>query len=257
MKKIVFILLSALVVFVVIFFVGSTLFEKSPSTEPFLDSSTTPLPTSSFKSSTVAWNGITYAYEYFEVTEISKLRLIANFTEKKSSEELLQKNNCIAAINGGYYVTNNKPLGLFSNQSINTPAIESALVNGYIAVTTKPTVSFDLPDHPKIALQTGPMLLSDGKTLKLAIKNDEYARRMIAGISSKGTLVLMTVFVPETKVQGPKLGDLPDVIGKINTRLADTFVSAINLDGGNASMFKNSAIYISEVSSVGSMFCLQ
>jgi len=209
-----------------------------------------------YSSPTVSWNDITYAYEYFEVKDLSKLTLIANFTAKKSSDEILQKNNCTSAINGGYYDTNNKPLGLFINQTLKTPAIDSALVNGYIAVTTNPTVAFDLPDNPKIAVQTGPMLLSEGKKLKLAIKNDEYARRMIAGISSKGTLIFMTIFTPETKVQGPQLGDLPDIIQQINIALPNPIISAINLDGGNASMFKNTDIYIPEVSSVGSIFCL-
>ena len=217
----------------------------------------TPLPTSSIKISTVTWNDITYAYEYFEVKDLSKLTLIANFTQKKTSERLMQENNCKYAVNGGFYDSNNKPLGLFANPTLKTPSIENALANGYVSVTTKPTVSFELPQNPVLAVQTGPMLMKDGNKLKLAIKNDEYARRMIAGISSPGTLLFMTIFIPETKVQGPKLSELPDVIGEINRTLQNPFVSAINLDGGNASMFKNENIYITEVSAVGSLFCLE
>jgi hypothetical protein len=169
----------------------------------------------------------------------------------------MQENNCKYAVNGGFYDANNKPLGLFTNATLKTSFIENALVNGYVSVTTKPTVSFDIPQNTVLAVQTGPMLMMDGNKLKLAIKNDEYARRMIAGISSKGTLVFMTIFIPQTKVQGPKLADVPDIIEITNGALSNPFIAAINLDGGNASMFKNSNIYIPEVSSVGSIFCLQ
>ena len=194
----------------------------------------------SYVSPTVTWNDVTYRFEYFEIYDISQLSLIANFTQKKSSELLIRENNCQNAINGGFYDTNNKPLGLFINSTLNTSSITSALVNGYIAIANRPTIDFDLPENPTIALQTGPMLMMDGKKLKLIIANDEYARRMIAGITSKGTLVFMTIFVPETEVQGPQLADLPDIIEKISTRLPNKIVNAINLDGGNASIFKNS-----------------
>ena len=93
--------------------------------------------------------------------------------------------------------------------------------------------------------------MMDGKKLKLAIVKDEYARRMIAGISSKDTMIFMTIFIPEAKVQGPKLADLPDILERSNLDM----VSAINLDGGNASMFKNKNVFIQEISSVGSLFC--
>lgn len=212
---------------------------------------------SSYSSPIVSWNDITYGFEYFEVHDISRLTLIANFTQKKTSEFLVTENDCQYAINGGYYDTNNKPLGLFINPLLQTTAIESALVNGYVSVATKPAIAYDFTDNSTLAIQTGPMLLVDGIKLKLAIKNDEYARRMVAGITSKGVLIFLTIFIPETKVQGPKLADLPDIIEKINARLPNKILNAINLDGGNASMFKNSNISISEVSSVGSIFCLR
>jgi len=216
-----------------------------------------PLPTPTVKTSTVTWNGITYTYEYFEVKDLSRLTLIANFTQKKTSEFLVKENNCQYAINGGFYDTNSKPLGLFINHVLKTPAIESALVNGYVSITTKPMISFNLPNKPIIALQTGPMLIVDGKKLTLAIKDDEHARRMIAGISLKGTLVFMTIYISTSLVQGPQLAELPDIIEQINMTVPNQFISAINLDGGNASMFKNSDIYVPEVSTVGSIFCLQ
>lgn len=256
MKKIFSFIVGICLLLIGIFFVITSLFRQNNSKTTSSNFSITPLPTSSVKTSTVTWNDITYAYEYFEVKDISKLMLIANFTQKKTSELLIKENNCQYAVNGGFYDTNNKPLGLFINATLKTPSIDSALVNGYVSTTNKPSISFDLPQNPGIALQSGPMLMADGKKLKLAIKNDEYTRRMIAGISSKGTLVFMTIFIPETKVQGPKLADVPDIIEITNGALSNPFIAAINLDGGNASMFKNSNIYIPEVSSVGSIFCL-
>lgn len=217
----------------------------------------TPLPTPSMKTSTVSWNDITYIYEWFEVPDSKKVSLLSNFTEKKSSLEIMNEQHCIAAINAGFYDTNNKPLGLFKNNTISTASIQSALLNGYLTIAPIPLISFEEPDRAVVALQTGPMLIVDGKKIKLVIKNDEHARRMIAGINAKGALVFMTIFVPETKVQGPQLADLPDIIEQINKTLPNPLVSAINLDGGNASMFKDKDVYIPEVLPIGSLFCLQ
>lgn len=228
---------------------------NSPIRNSFVSPS--PLPTSSVKSSTVSWNGIAYVYEYFVINDITQLTLIANFTQKKTSELLIKENSCQYAINGGYYDKNDKPLGLFINSSLKTQSIESALINGYLSISNKPTISFDPPDNPIIALQTGPILIVDGKKLKLAINNDEHARRMVAGISSKETLVFMTIYIPTSFVQGPQLEDLPDIIEQINKTLPNPLVSAINLDGGNASMFKNKDVYIPEVLPIGSLFCIQ
>jgi hypothetical protein len=217
----------------------------------------TPLPTQGVKSSTVVWNGIAYAYEYFEVTDISKLSLLANFTEKKASEILIKEKGCQYAINGGFYNTNDKPLGQFLNPTMETSSIKSSLVNGYISIASTPDISFTAIDNSVIAVQTGPMLMADGKKLILAIKNDEHARRMIAGISSRGTLVFMSIFIPETVLQGPQLADLPNVIEQISIKLSYPIVSAVNLDGGNASVFKNNNVYLEEFTHAGSLFCLQ
>ena len=249
MKKILFLVLICCTF---VYFCARFVFTKQkPSTINYqLTTNNSP---SFYSSPTVSWNDITYAYEYFEVNDISKLTLIANFTQKKTSELLIKENTCQFAINGGYYDTNYKPLGLFMSPVLKTSAIESSLINGYVTITNMPSISFEQPNNPTLALQTGPMLMADGNRLKLAIKNDEHTRRMIAAISSKGTLMFITIFVPETKVQGPQLGDLPDIL-KLTTL---DIVSAINLDGGNASMFKNRDIYIQEISSVGSLFCLK
>ena len=245
MKKIFFLVLICCIA---VFFCTRFIFPKQKLST---NNSPSPLPTPTLSTSTITWNDISYGFEYFEVMDISKLTLIANFTQKKSSELILKENDCQYAINGGFYDTNNKPLGLFINSTLKTPTIANELVNGYIAITNRPIITFDLAQNPTVALQTGPMLMMDGKKLKLAIVKDEYARRMIAGISSKDTMIFMTIFIPETKVQGPKLADLPDILERSNLDM----VSAINLDGGNASMFKNKNVFIQEISSVGSLFC--
>ncbi|KKR02775.1 MAG: hypothetical protein UU25_C0005G0009 [Microgenomates group bacterium GW2011_GWB1_40_9] len=252
MKKIFSSLAVICLVCIGIFFVITSLLRQNISKTTPSTIFSTPLPTTLVKTSTVTRKDITYGFEYFEVTDISKLTLIENFTQKKSSELLMKENNCQYAINGGFYDIDNKPLGLFINSQLKTKSINSALVNGYVSITNKPIIDFNHSDKSKVALQTGPMLMMDRNKLKLAIANDEYARRMIAGISSNGTLVFMTLFIQETKVQGPKLADLPDILKLTNLDI----VSAINLDGGNASMFKNTNIYIPEVSSIGAIFCV-
>lgn len=221
--------------------------------------SPSPLPSVSptVKPEMVEFNGLSYACAYFEVLDMSKLSLIANFSDKKTSKDNIDENTCTAAVNGGFYDTNNKPLGLFINQSLQTTAIQSSLLNGFLSIDSSPDIAYAEPKHVKMAIQTGPMLLLNGKKLPLIINNDEHARRVIAGITDGGFLVFLTIYTADSVSQGPLLGDIPEIVEIINTKLPHPLVSAINLDGGNASVFKNKDIYIPEVSTVGSMFCLQ
>jgi len=230
---------------------------KTNSSKQKVNIAASPLPNSNVKSSTVTMKDITYEYQWFEVPDIKKLSLIANFTEKKNSAEILETSSCSAAINGGYYDTNGKPLGLFINSDLRTQAITSALVNGYVSVSDRPSIFFELQKSPTMAVQTGPMLIENGKTLPLVIKNDEFSRRMVAAMNIKGTLLFIAVFVPNTKVQGPQLADLPSVVETISKKLPFPLIKAINLDGGNASIFKNQDTYIQETTPVGSIFCVQ
>ena len=98
-------------------------------------SRTPPSPPIGKEVPTVEVNQTVFAYDVIRVATASAVRVIPNFTEKKDTQSLRVAHGCTSVINGGFYTENNRPLGLFQiGTRVYGPAIESALVNGYIWV---------------------------------------------------------------------------------------------------------------------------
>jgi exopolysaccharide biosynthesis protein len=221
----------------------------------------TPTPTSSPSkpTQTIMFNAHQFAYGYFVVSDHSHIHLIPNFETPTDAETLVKDNACTHAINAGFYSKNNKPIGLWKNENgVSGTAETNALLNGFYSIyDTEPTISYDAPSQSRIAFQTGPILTHDGETIKLAIKNDEPARRMVAGTTKDGSSVFLTVYDPLSPLRGPYLNDLPTIIQLIAIQMKTGFVSAINLDGGSASAFYSDGIGIWELNPVGSLLCVR
>lgn len=211
---------------------------------------------------TVAYQNEHYTYSYFIVQHPENLVLIPNFSQKTDAKSVLDANSCSAAVNGGFYDTNNKPLGLFQTGDTTIGRqIESDLMNGYLwaqASASAVVISSELPQVPfRFALQTGPILLFDGNVEPLTIHNDAHARRMVAAKNTDGQLLFMTVYNGESVFEGPYLATLPDILMLISSREKLDLADAINLDGGSASAFYFGTAALTELTPVGSIFCLK
>ncbi len=194
-----------------------------------------------------------YTHASFFVPDTSDISLLPNFTQKKTSAALIEENNCTYAINGGFYDTSNRPLGLFRiGENVRTKQIQSSLLNGFLS---DDGITVAVPTG-RFVLQSGPLLIQRGNPLPLKIQNDEHARRMVAAKTGEG-LVFLTVYKEDSVFEGPLLAELPKVIQKINTKENLGIVDAINLDGGSASAFKNAETTLSELTPVGSLFCIK
>lgn len=208
---------------------------------------------------TVEVNGITYSYAYFSIQNPTQLSLLANFSEKLLSTDLATSHNCETYINGNFYDTEGKPLGLWRSGSIvRNIASENRTFNGFLSMSTSdiPSITFEEPLSPKIAVQTGPMLISEAQTLPLRIQNDEPARRMTAVLGEDRMLHFLTVFQKNATYSGPTLTDLPEIVQAIGKTHQWHITEAINLDGGSASAFSDSSIVLQELTPVGSIFCV-
>jgi exopolysaccharide biosynthesis protein len=207
------------------------------------------------------WEDKDYAFELAKVEDIAKLSLYPNFQDKLSSSEFLEKYDCQFLVNGGFYTEDSFPTGLFIYNGIEVRSWrESALLNGLLSVNDFEIarITPDLPkDHLEIGLQTGPLLIENGDKLDLKLKNDKYARRVMAATTGSNELLFIVIFDPDSYVSGPYLADLPLILEKIEQISGLNFADAINLDGGAASMFysKEQDIYLKEVSTAGSFFC--
>jgi len=211
------------------------------------------------KDAVFSFKNKTYAYAFFTVSNYTTISLIPNFTEQKSAQVLTDTNACISGINAGFYSKEKTPLGLWNNGTDEKgQALTSLLFNGYYWIDAKSAyITNTKPTAYRIAVQTGPLVLFDTKPLPLVIKNDEYARRMVAGVDEKGQTMFLTVFDPDSVYSGPLLAELPEVLQEIEPNLPFLLLHAVNLDGGSASAFISPNRTLSELTPVGSMFCIK
>lgn len=206
----------------------------------------------------IEFDSIPYSIELFEINDITKLRLIGNFKDKKTAKQLYSDEACRFMTNGGFYSTESTPLGLFvgENYSQSKP-LTSALLNGYVFITDTKSIITSTPlTSYRLAVQTGPLLIQDKTVQLLRIQNDTYERRMIAAVTQKNTLVFIMLYKKDSLYEGPLLKDVPKMLSQISTNLASPITNAINLDGGTASTFISPKTTIQELSPVGSVFCL-
>lgn len=191
--------------------------------------------------------------------ETRNLLLISNYHKKLTSLDVSEKSGCKNLINGGFYGKDDNPLGLvITNGKVVSDYEKNMLFNAVFFVQNgKAEISTEIPVNPDLALQTGPLLLTNKQPLKLAINNDEASRRSVAAINDAGQPVFMVIYKPESTYDGPLLGDLPLHLQEIEKNLHITFSSAVNLDGGSASAFRTKNFSLGELTNVGSFFCAQ
>jgi uncharacterized protein YigE (DUF2233 family) len=211
---------------------------------------------------TISFANETYAYSYIRVASTSDISLIPNFEYKTDIKTLAQSNGCATAINGGFYDSSGKPLGyFFTDNRTFGQQIPSLLVNGYFWVDAAGVagISTKLPENIfyRFALQSGPLLIVNNKILPLAINNDEHARRMVVGITSDNQLIFLSVYSGDSVYLGPLLSDLPSAVSFISSKENLGLADALNLDGGSASAFYNADTSLSELTPVGSIFCIK
>jgi uncharacterized protein YigE (DUF2233 family) len=226
------------------------------ATEAETTSYLSPTPTVKIATEIDGWG-----YEVFKVPVGSKMSLVANFSLRDSVKEIVKQNHCKAAINGGFYDTNFKPLGWWTNsvETLRKPTINklfdgfvSSLKNGKYTIAR----SAQADDLVYWGVQTGPIIRENSKIIKLSINNDKYARRMVAGVKNTGEMMWMAVYDNDSVFDGPKLAELPSVVDKIDKAENLQLVAAINMDGGTASAFISPEKKLYEFNPVGSMICL-
>lgn len=217
----------------------------------------TPLPKQT--DTTLTYQDVVYDYTFFATNHPQKLKLIPNFETPIRGTDLAAKNNCEYAINGGFYTTDNKPLGAFVGNGYNRPnALKSALFNGFFAFgESKAVITKTVDLSYTFILQSGPLLIYDNAPLPLVIQNDEHARRSVAAITNDGTILFITFYIHDSIYNGPLLSDMPAIVKQFAVDQGISIQAALNLDGGSATYFKNADIELPELSPIGSLFCLQ
>jgi len=201
-----------------------------------------------------------YQVSWIKVEEIDKISLSANFTEKETARNFYSEHKCKFLTSAGFYTKDNQPLGLFI---ANGKAVKDKVVNNlipeifYLTEDYQYDISESLPNgRIKYAIQVGPLLINNSLPRKLAIRDDEPARRIVLAIGTKREIYLLAVYDKENNFQGPALTDLPKVLAEFQKKTEINLQTAVNLDGGSASAFYGENLFLEELTSVGSFFCV-
>ncbi|KKR49879.1 MAG: hypothetical protein UU81_C0022G0008 [Microgenomates group bacterium GW2011_GWC1_41_8] len=204
----------------------------------------------------IPYNQSTYTLYYSSLSN-STIKVIPNFTEKINAESLSEKNNCRIASNGGFYTTNDTPLGLLkiNDEIISREKTDSNLINGffYLDQVGNPHIDGQYPSDAPTIIQSGPFF-SAGDTISTV--NDKPSRRIVVMETTSGEYYIAAITTKEITTSGPLLSDLPVILFSIEEPFQVR--TALNLDGGAASFYKDeSGFTLSELTHVGSVICVK
>ena len=221
-------------------------------------------PTSKFTApschTTLKFSDEEYEVNWIVVEDIDKITLRSNLEVKLTAKEIKENNLCQHLISGGFFTLENKHIGLFiSEEKRISEAENSDLFNGYFYIdkNNKANISTSIPNFPKLALQSGPILIKNDKPQLLNLKNDEHARRIVVALNKNGHTIFLAIYDKSNFIKGPLLSELPRLLVNLEKNTDLDFQNALNLDGGAHSTFISDTIVLTELSTIGGWFCVK
>ncbi len=176
------------------------------------------------------------------------LRVIDNPTGADNLAAAMQREGCIAGVNGGYFDPDFAPVGLLISEGrVIAPLRKARLLSGVVSavngrVIVRRPSEFSMKKKPAAARQCGPFLIDRGQAIA-GLNDTRSARRTFVATSGERALI----------------GDCSDVtlaqLAKILTMPEWKIQRAMNFDGGSSSAFwfkrnDGSALSIGEYKSV-------
>jgi len=168
-------------------------------------------------------------------TKSCRLRVIDQPSEPHVDlEEIMGRGNFLAAVNGGYFDPNYKPIGLLLvDGAIIAPLQKARLLSGVLSASAKKVqisrvAEFSLVQKPDAAVESGPMIVDLGKSVR-GLESTRAARRTFAAVGAGDKAALG--FCSDVT-----LADLSNILATVLTH--DFKIQrALNLDGGSSSAF--------------------
>lgn len=209
----------------------------------------------------IIFNEEKYKMTSLKVESAENIRLGSNLTEKLSSNELFKQINCSVLISGGFYTKEYTPVGFFVEEgNLSKNFLTNDLFDGVFSInfSLTPRITREVPkDDLKYAIQSGPILIENAKAQNLSIRNDKPERRVVAAITGDNQVIYMIIYKETSKLIGPFLAELPEVLRLWQNKTGILLADAINLDGGSASAFISEEFRLTESSLLGSYFCIK
>ena len=168
-------------------------------------------------------------------SKTATLRVIDNPNTSDTLAAAMQRENCIAGANGGYFDPDYAPVGLLiSDGRMIAPLRKARLLSGVVSVVNgrvqlQRTAQFSRKTKPTEARQCGPFLVEGGKSI-VSLNNTKTARRtFFATISdTRGALGFSSQVT---------LAQLAAILSTSNLAPDFKIERALNFDGGSSSGF--------------------
>jgi uncharacterized protein YigE (DUF2233 family) len=160
------------------------------------------------------------------------LRLVDNPGRSQSLADIMGRENFVAGINGGYFDTEFRPLGLrVIDGTTRSPLLRARLLTGVLCASPREIQIFRLAEFSQkkdchAAIECGPFLIDGGVPVR-GLDQLRRARRTFAAVTRIGTATVGVCGELTLAELAEALAALPDL--KIRR--------ALNLDGGSSSAF--------------------
>jgi uncharacterized protein YigE (DUF2233 family) len=168
-------------------------------------------------------------------TKSCRLRVIDQASEPRVDlEEAMSRGSFLAAVNGGYFDPDYKPIGLLVvDGTIIAPLQKARLLSGVLSASARKVqisrvAEFSMAQKLDAAVECGPMVVDLGKSVR-GLESTRAARRTFAAVGAGDKAALG--FCSEVT-----LADLSNILSTIVTP-DFKILRALNLDGGSSSAF--------------------
>ena len=168
-------------------------------------------------------------------TKSCRLRVVDQSAEPRVDlEDVMTRGNFLAGVNGGYFDPDYRPIGLLiADGAIVAPLQKARLLTAVLSAWPKKVqisrvAEFSLAQKPDAAVESGPMIVDLGKSVR-GLEATKLARRTFAAITGGDRAALG--FASDVT-----LADLSLILA---TAMPSNFKiqRALNLDGGSSSAF--------------------
>ena len=162
------------------------------------------------------------------------LRVIDN-PDGQSLGAVMKREKYACGVNGGYFDTEFKPIGLrVADNTTFSPVRRARLITGILiqsdrGIDVVRAGEFSRPKKLIAAVQAGPFLVEGNKRIR-GLNDSQLARRTFAGIATNDRALLGVC-------SDVSLGELASVLATTSIVPDSKIRSAMNLDGGSSSAF--------------------
>ena len=162
------------------------------------------------------------------------VRVIDN-PDGQSLGAVMKRENCVCGVNGGYFDTEFKPLGLrVADGTTFSPLRRARLITGILLQSDRGIDVVRVSEFSRTkkiidAVQSGPFLVDGNKRIR-GLSDSQLARRTFAGLATNDRAFLGVC-------SGVSLAQLANILATAPIAADSKVRRAMNLDGGSSSAF--------------------